>query len=79
MVLHPKITKVDDDSAKLKSSSLKTVSNVVNAKAGKADPMPKMASPVKEEEEVEAEEVVSEEGRRINGKKKKNLALRKKN
>ena len=47
----------DDDSAKLKEPSLKTVSNVVNAKAGKADPMPKG---MKEEEEVEAEEVVAE-------------------
>ena len=56
----PQNYKPDDDSAKLKEPSLKTVSNVVNAKAGKADPMPKMASPVKEEEEVEAEEVVAE-------------------
>ena len=60
----PQNYKPDDDSAKLKEPSLKTVSNVVNAKAGKADPMPK---DMKEEEEVVAEaeesseEVVSEE------------------
>jgi hypothetical protein len=53
----PQNYKPDDDSAKLKEPSLKTVSNVVNAKAGKADPMPKG---MKEEEEVEAEEVVVE-------------------
>ena len=53
----PQNYKPDDDSAKLKEPSLKTVSNVVNAKAGKADPMPKG---MKEEEEVEAEEVVAE-------------------
>jgi hypothetical protein len=60
----PQNYRPDDDSAKLKEPSLKTVSNVVNAKAGKADPMPK---DMKEEEEVVAEaeesseEVVSEE------------------
>ena len=53
----PQNYKPDDDSAKLKEPSLKTVSNVVNAKAGKADPMPKG---MKEEEEVESEEVVAE-------------------
>jgi len=53
----PENYKSDDDSAKLKEPTLKTVSDVVNKGAGKADPMP---AGVKEEEEVEGE-VVSEE------------------
>ena len=50
--------KVDDDSAKLKEPSLKTVSDVV--KKG-AKPAEAMASVKKEETEVESEEVVAEE------------------
>jgi hypothetical protein len=53
----PENYKSDDDSAKLKEPTLKTVNDVVNKGAGKADPMP---AGVKEEEEVEGE-VVSEE------------------
>ncbi len=56
----PENYKTDDDSAKLKEPKIATVKDIVNRGAGKADPMPKMASPVKEEEEVEGE-VVSEE------------------
>ena len=54
----PENYKADDDSAKLKEPSLKTVSDVVTKNAGKADPMP---AGVKEEEEVEGEVVAEEE------------------
>ena len=55
----PENYKPDDDSAKLKEPTLKTVADVVNKGAGKADPMPKG---MKEEEEVADEaEVVAEE------------------
>ena len=59
----PENYKPDDDSAKLKepAATLKQVKNVVNKGAKPADPMPKMASPVKEEEEVSSEEEVIEE------------------
>ena len=57
----PENYKTDDDSAKLKEPKIATVKDIVNRGAGKADPMPKMASPVKEEEEVEGEVVAEEE------------------
>ena len=57
----PENYKTDDDSAKLKEPKIATVKDIVNKGAGKADPMPKMASPVKEEEEVEGEVVAEEE------------------
>ena len=58
----PENYKSDDDSAKLKepAATLKQVRDVVTKSAGKADPMPKMANPVKEEEEI-TDEVVAEE------------------
>ena len=58
----PENYKSDDDSAKLKepAATLKQVRYVVTKSAGKADPMPKMANPVKEEEEI-TDEVVAEE------------------
>ena len=56
----PENYKSDDDSAKLKdpSATLKQVRDVVNKSAGKADAMPKG---MKEEEDLEDEEVISEE------------------
>ena len=56
----PENYKPDDDSAKLKEPSLKTVADVVNRGAKKADAMPKMA---KEEEEVleDGQEIVAED------------------
>ena len=55
----PENYKPDDDSAKLKEpgATLAQVKNVVNKGAAKADPMKSM----KEEEEVEEEEIISEE------------------
>ena len=53
----PENYKPDDNSAALKTPSLKTVKDAVNAKAGKADPMQKM----KEEEELETEATIEEE------------------
>ena len=59
----PENYKPDDDSAKLKEpgATLKQVKDVVNKGAKPADSMPKMASPVKEEEEIEDEVVAEEE------------------
>ena len=59
----PENYKPDDDSAKLKEpgATLKQVKDVVNKGAKPADSMPKMANPVKEEEEVEDEVVAEEE------------------
>ena len=56
----PENYKPDNDSAKLKApgKTLKQVRDVVNAKAGKADPMPTLK---KEEEEKPEDQVVSEE------------------
>ena len=54
----PENYKPDDDSAKLKEPKIKTVADVVNKGAKKADGMAKMS---KEEAEVQEEEVVSEE------------------
>ena len=55
----PENYKSDDDSAKLKEPSLKTVKDIVNKAAKPADPMP---AKIKEEEETaEEEEVISEE------------------
>jgi hypothetical protein len=54
----PENYKADDDSAKLKEPSLKTVKDIVNKNAKPADPMP---AGVKEEEEVEGEVVAEEE------------------
>jgi len=51
----PENYRVDDDSAKLREPSLKTVKDIVNRGAKPADPMPKMK---KEESEVEDEEVI---------------------
>jgi hypothetical protein len=55
--------KSDDDSSKLKdaSATLAQVKNVVNKNAGKADAMPTMSNPVKEETEEEEELVEAEE------------------
>ena len=51
----PENYKPDDDSAKLKEpgATLKQVKDIVNKGAKPADSMPKMAKPVKEEEEIE--------------------------
>ena len=54
----PENYKPDDDSAKLKEPKIKTVADVVNKGAKKADAMAKMS---KEETESQEEEVVSEE------------------
>ena len=56
----PENYKTDDNSAKLNTpgSTLKQVKDVANSKAGKADPMPKG---MKEEEEVEGEEIIAED------------------
>jgi hypothetical protein len=55
----PENYKVDDDSAKLKTpgGTLKQVKDIVNKGAAAADPMKSM----KEEEEIEDEEIISEE------------------
>ena len=50
----------DDDSAKFKEPSLKTVKDVVNRGAKPAEPMQKLTGAVKEEEEIE-DEVISED------------------
>jgi hypothetical protein len=60
----PENYKVDDDSAKLKEPTIKTVNDVVNSKAAKADAMKKMAKEEiesTEEEVLEEEEIVSED------------------
>ena len=59
----PENYKPDDDSAKLKEpgATLKQVKDVVNKGAKPADSMPKMANPVKEEEEIKDEVVAEEE------------------
>ena len=54
----PENYKADDDSAKLKEPTIKTVNDVVNSKAAKADAMKKMA---KEEIESTEEEVLEED------------------
>jgi hypothetical protein len=54
----PENYKPDDDSAKLREPSLKTVSDVVTKGAKPAEPMKRMA---KEEEEFDNEEVIEEE------------------
>jgi hypothetical protein len=63
----PENYKPDDDSAKLKEPKIKTVADVVNKGAKKADPMQKMSKEETEtteevvaEEEVSTEEVVAE-------------------
>ena len=53
----PENYKPDDNSAALKTPSLETVKDAVNAKAGAAEPMKKM----KEEEELETEAAIEEE------------------
>ena len=60
----PENYKVDDDSAKFKEPTIKTVNDVVNSKAAKADAMKKMAKEEiesTEEEVLEEEEIVSED------------------
>jgi hypothetical protein len=60
----PENYKVDDNSAKLATpgKTLKQVRDVINSKAGKADPMPTMSGAVKKEEaEKPEDQVVSEE------------------
>ena len=54
----PQNYKSDDDSAKLKEPSLKTVSDVVTKNAGKADSMP---AGIKEDEDLEDEEIIDED------------------
>ena len=54
----PENYRADDDSAKLKEPQIKTVNDVVNSKAAKADAMKKMA---KEEIESDEEEILEEE------------------
>jgi hypothetical protein len=54
----PENYKADDDSAKLKEPQIKTVNDVVNSKAAKADAMKTMA---KEEIESDEEEILEEE------------------
>ena len=56
----PENYKSDDDSAKFKEPSLKTVKDVVNRGAKPAEPMQKLTGAVKEEEEIE-DEVVFED------------------
>lgn len=53
----PENYKPDDDSAKLREPSLKTVKDIVNKGAKPADPTPKMS---KEESEVDEEEIIEE-------------------
>jgi hypothetical protein len=59
----PQNYRSDDDSAKIKdpSATLATVKNVVNRGAKAADPMKKMASPVKEETEEDEEDLIVDE------------------
>ena len=60
----PENYKADDDSAKLKEPTIKTVNDVVNSKAAEADAMKKMAKEEidsTEEEVLEEEEIVSED------------------
>ena len=57
----PTNSKPDDDSNKLKIPELATVKDVVNAKAGKADPMPVMSSNELEGEEISEDEVTTDE------------------
>ena len=60
----PENYKADDDSAKLKEPTIKTVNDVVNSKAAKADAMKTMANEEidsTEEEVLEEEEIVSED------------------
>jgi len=60
----PENYKADDNSAKLKEPTIKTVNDVVNSKAAKADAMKKMAKEEiesVEEEVLEEEEIVSED------------------
>ena len=59
----PENYKADDDSAKLKEPKIKTVNDVVNSKAAKADAMKKMAKEEIDstEEVLEEEEIVSED------------------
>jgi hypothetical protein len=56
----PENYKSDDDSAKFKEPSLKTVNDVVNRGAKPAEPMQKLTGAVKEEEEID-DEVISED------------------
>jgi hypothetical protein len=56
----PENYKSDDDSAKFKEPSLKTVKDVVNRGAKPAEPMQKLTGAVKEEEEI-GDEVISED------------------
>ena len=58
----PENYRADDDSAKLKEPRLSHVSNVVNAKAGKADPMQSVGKEAcYEETEAPEEETITEE------------------
>ena len=58
----PENYRADDDSAKLKEPRLSHVSNVVNAKAAKADPMPTLGKEASyEETEAPEEETITEE------------------
>ena len=59
----PENYKADDNSAKLKEPTIKTVNDVVNSKAAKADAMKKMAKEEIDstEEVLEEEEIVSED------------------
>ena len=58
----PENYRADDDSAKLKEPRLSHVSNVVNAKAGKADPMQSVGKEASyEETEAPEEETITEE------------------
>ena len=57
----PENYRADDDSAKLSEPKIATVKDIVNRGAKPAEPMVKMASPVKEEEEIDAEVVAEEE------------------
>jgi hypothetical protein len=58
----PENYRPDDDSAKLKDAAapLSQVKDVVNKGAKSAEPMKKMASPVKEEEELDDESLIAE-------------------
>ena len=58
----PENYRADDDSAKLREPRLSHVSNVVNAKAAKADPMPTLSKGASmEETETPEEETITEE------------------
>ena len=58
----PENYRADDDSAKLREPRLSHVSNVVNAKAAKADPMPTLGKEASyEETEAPEEETITEE------------------